>query len=431
MATTGLDRALLRLSDVTGDERYRRFIVDFRDLYEWNLPIVLGRHGQIEGHIYAYLAHALAQMEQYRGDPDARLTRPSRRVLEFLSAGDGLVVIGTCGDHECWHDTQAGTRNLGETCATAYLVRWLGDLLRLTGDASYGDWMERSIHNALFAAQSPDGSQIRYYTPMEGPRQYMGTLNWCCPGNFHRIIAELPQMIFYRAADGVAVNLYTPSRTEIDLPDGQRVTLRQETDYPSSGKVAVHVESITSDGQPAETPVEFTVRLRIPRWCPEADVRVGNQPIEVRPTPGTFVAIERPWRAGDVISLDLPMTPRWVRGFKANGGRVALMRGPLAFGLGRAANPSLGEIRLGEIVFDPDSLTGPVPDDSVRPGGQAFHIKAWPPGAWYPHSTPSLNLKLTEFPDPTGELLYLFVPNPGDKAFVDDQLTKQPPSLPR
>ena len=71
----------------------------------------------------------------YRDEPDERLLRTTRRAMDFLTRRDGLVISGTCGDHECWHDTQSGTTNLGETCATAYLLRTLDDLLRLEGDS--------------------------------------------------------------------------------------------------------------------------------------------------------------------------------------------------------------------------------------------------------------------------------------------------------
>ena len=132
-----------------------------------------GRWGRIEGHAYAYLAHALAQLQLYRVEPDERLLRTTRRAMDFLTRHEGLVISGTCGDHECWHDTQSGTTNLGETCATAYLLRTLDDLLRLEGDSRWGDLMERTIFNALFAAQSPDGRHIRYYTPFECSRAYL------------------------------------------------------------------------------------------------------------------------------------------------------------------------------------------------------------------------------------------------------------------
>ena len=170
-----------------------------RKLPEWDARIVTGRHGQIEGHAYAHMCRCIAQLRLDRLQPDQRLLKPAHDVIDFLTGHDGLVITGTCGDHECWHDTQEGTINLGETCATAYLIRMLDELLRMEGKPLYGDLMERAIYNALFAAQSPDGRQIRYYSPFDGPREYFKGDTYCCPCNYRRIVAELPGMICYRA----------------------------------------------------------------------------------------------------------------------------------------------------------------------------------------------------------------------------------------
>ncbi len=72
--------------------------------------------------------------------------------------------------------------------------------------------MDRTIYNTLFAAQSPDGRRLRYYSPVEGPRVYFEGDTYCCPCNYRRIVAELPQMVYYQQENGVTVNLYTSER---------------------------------------------------------------------------------------------------------------------------------------------------------------------------------------------------------------------------
>ena len=423
-ATTGLDLALLRLSVASGDPRYRQFVVEHRRLPEWNLPIIRGRWGKVDGHAYAFVDHALAQSQLRRLEPlratDDRLLAQLRTAVDFLTRQNGLVITGACGDHECWHDTQQGTINLGETCATAYLLRLMDDCLRRDGDGRSGDIMERAIFNALFAAQSPDGRRVRYYTPFDGPRAYYHTDTYCCPCNYRRIVAELPSLVYYQTDGGVAVNLYASSQASL-LLDEVKVEIRQETDYPRSGRVVLRID-------PAE-PAEFPLRLRIPRWCQGATVAVNDErAAAAEPAGDRFFAITRTWRAGDRVTLEMPMPWRLVKGRVAQAGRVAVARGPQVFCLSRSRNKDvkgLDTVDLRLLVLDPASIEGPIPDDTIRPDGVACRVKAWRPGDFYPHTPPALKLTLTEFPDPDGEATYFLVPNPADERLVDDELMEQ------
>jgi len=221
-------------------------------------------------------------------------------------------------------------------------------------------------------------------------------------------------MIYYRAGSGVAVNLFTPSRAEIKLDDDRSVAVRQETEYPQSGKVVIHVD-------PSE-PATFPLRIRIPRWCKDADVAIGSDSPDEPVEPGKFFEIKRRWQNGDVVRLQLPMDWRLVKGRKAQAGRVAVMRGPIVFCLNRSRHEKLTDVDLRLITIDPASLKGPFPDDTVHPGGQACRVRAWGPGRWYPMAKTDLELTLTEFPDPGGEAVYFKIPDPNAKQLVDDEL---------
>ncbi|MFH1266723.1 MAG: beta-L-arabinofuranosidase domain-containing protein, partial [Planctomycetota bacterium] len=345
MSVTGLERALLLLDEQTGDRRYVDFCIKQRRLPEWDLPIVRGRWGKIEGHAYAYFAHCSAQLGLNRLQPAEKLLAQSDRTIDFLTAGDGLTITGATGYHECWHDSQDGQIHLGETCATAYMLRLLDDLIRLEGDSRYGDMAERAIYNSLFAAQSPDGRKIRYYTPFDGPRVYYPKDGYCCPNNYRRIVADLPGMIYYTTGDGLAVNLYTPSTAELKLPGGQALTVRQETDYPNSGKVTLRVD-------PAVT-AESSLSLRIPAWCKGAKVSLNGKPCTEPIPAGAFFKLRHEWRPGDQVELEMPMPWRFVKGRKAQAGLVAVMRGPMLFCLNpeRNDNKKLADMNLRTITL--------------------------------------------------------------------------------
>jgi DUF1680 family protein len=399
VAATGLERTMLRLHTLTHDPKYLDFCVKQRHLAEWSPAIVIGRRPLIEGHIYGFLCRCLAQLELNAIQPDDRLLGPTRKAVDFMLHGDAMAITGGCGQWEIWTDDQDVRGELGETCATAYELRVFDHLLRTTADARYGDLMERLIYNALFAAQSPDGALIRYYAPLEGPREYFPLQNYCCPANYRRIVAELPQMIAYQTPDGIAMNLYSAARGEFKLRSGVVVRLVEETDYPNSGKVQIRVG--------LDQPASFSLRLRIPSWAKDTNLRVNEEPVPGEPA-GRFAAINRTWKNDDVVRLDMPMPYRFVLGRKRQSGRVAVMRGPLVFCLDGSQSKQLAGrdgADLGRITLDPQSISAPVPDKAVRPDGLAVTIQAWKPD--YRCDRPGdLTLRLTEFPDPKGTAAY-------------------------
>ena len=323
----GVDRGMLAVGEMTGDRAYRRFVEDDLGVGGWFEPIVEGREGVVAGHAYAYLGRCLAQLELHAGDPGFTLPRATAAVLGYLRSGGGLTVSGSCGQEECWHSDQRVDGKLGETCATAYLIRWAGHLLRRTGDSWYADLIERAAYNALFAANSPDGRRIRYYSPASGPRVWFPQDTYCCPGNYRRIVAELPSLIARRTGDGLALDLYETCRLRAGI-DGAAVELRVHGGLPWSGTAAVEIA--------AADPVRFALRLRRPGWAESAVVAVNGTELATADDPGWFV-LDRTWQPADRVEITFDMPWHLVRGFRRQRGRVAVMRGPLLYATTQAA----------------------------------------------------------------------------------------------
>jgi hypothetical protein len=423
VCTAGLPEAFLLLHGATGDDKYLKFAAEVRhgnskaevqcaSLLDWKQTFESGA-----AHVYVMLARCYAQTELYR-----IMRRPSLLEMsefmrhELLRTGGGLNVVGSASDGEWFSYTQNGAGMVGESCVTAYLLRWLESLMRLEGDLRYGDVMERTIYNALFAAQDPEGRRIRYFTPFTGPRAYFDQDGFCCPGNFRRIMAELPQKVYYRCEDNaVAVNLYTTSHANVELDEGLSVELSQVTDYPSSGRAVFRV-------MPSKEAV-FAVRLRIPRWCHGATIRVNDEGAVAIPRGANPYEVRRNWKAGDTLTLELPMAWRFIKGHQLQEGKAALARGPIVYCLGTAQNEEI--LRkypdFKGIVIDPASVGEPEPDRSIRPDGRkvAVGARAEAPGAWS-KGAPHLTLTFTEFVDPSGIVTYVHLLDLG-KA-VEDEL---------
>ncbi len=431
ICTAGLPEGMLELYRVTGDRRYFDFAADVphgNDRGEIKLASLRTWEQDFSHrpcHVYVMLARCYAQTELYRLTGEEPLLHMSHFMRnELLKQGEGgLLVTGSCSEGEHFTYNQNGCGNIGESCVTAYMLRWMDSLLRLEGDLRYGDLIERTLYNALFAANSPDGRWIRYFTPFTGKRAYDTRDFFCCCGNYRRAVAELPQKVYYRTpAGGIALNLFTQSKKAFDVK-GQTVTLLQETAYPDDGEVKLTFSTAK--------PVAFAFKFRTPAWCETVTLRVNdNPPVTLDPQRqklGGHV-LDRTWRDGDVVRISMPMKWRFLRGRAVQDGRVALLRGPVAYCVGKDQNPELlkkcPDPR--DLVIDPASLTEPVRDDSIRPNGLKVTAKAW---LKQDATGEKAGVTLTEFIDPSGLDVYFRVPNLADTSpvrLMDDEIVSLP-----
>ena len=131
--------------------------------------------------------------------------------------------------------------------------------------------------------------------------------------------------------NGIFINLYTPSSVQW-TQSGVPVTLTQETEFPASDRVTIHVN-------PA-SPSEFSIQLRIPSWATQATLSINGKFQTSTLNANTVLPLKRLWRSGDRIDLVLPQAFRTEAIDELHPGTVALMRGPVEYvGLNQSAHP--------------------------------------------------------------------------------------------
>lgn len=80
----------------------------------------------------------------------------------------------------------------------------------------------------------------------------------------------------------------------------QGLRLRQLTQFPNHDATRLLVQ---------EAPrTRLAIRLRHPSWCQQATVKLNGRRHSQSLQPGGFIEIERRWRRGDEIVLQLPRT---------------------------------------------------------------------------------------------------------------------------
>ena len=171
MAATSVLEPVVPLYQATGDNRYldfARYIV--RSWDESGGPKVLATllsekqvNKTANGKAYEMLSNLVGLCELYRATGDAKLLEAACNAWQDIVA-KRLYVTGSAssfehfhGDHELLNGPAA---NICETCVTVTWMYLNWQLLRLTGEAKYGDEFDRSLYNHLAAAEHPQRRRL-------------------------------------------------------------------------------------------------------------------------------------------------------------------------------------------------------------------------------------------------------------------------------
>ena len=323
-------------------ERFRslaaRYLLD-EDYFD---PLARGDNVLPGKHAYSHVNALSSAMQAYQVDGDPKHLQAARNGFAFVLAqsfatggwgpNEGFVVPGSGALGDSLNTTHASF----ETPCGAYghfkIARYL---MSATGDARYGDSMERVLYNSVLGAlpMRPDGTAF-YYADYNnsGSKKYFDYKCPCCSGTLGQMVADYGISAYFISDRGPVVNLYLPSRLSW-RQNGRAVTLQQATAYPLDSSIEIAVGT--------RTPETFSITLRIPAWAG------GNSAISVNgkraPAPliaGSWYELRRTWRDGDRIELVLERTLRLEMVDEQHPDLVAVMSGPLAlFALGERFLP--------------------------------------------------------------------------------------------
>ena len=386
-----IELALVKLFHATGEERYfelAKFFIDERGRQPHYFDIEARLRGEdpdvdwdrgytynqshlpvreqttAEGHAVRamYLFSAMADLVAETGDEAIlaacrRLWHSVVRRRMYVTGGIGSAshLERFTYDYDLPNETA-----YTETCAAIGLVYWAHRMLQLEADGRYTDVMERALYNGVLSGVSLDGSRFFYANPLEAdPERYEHRTDlfgqdrlshvrqeWfgcaCCPPNINRLMASLGQYAYSLGEGALYAHLYVGGQVEVSL-DGKTVVLAQRTRYPWDGTVQLEV-------RPSDE-MAFVLALRIPGWSRGATLLVNGQrfPLESTERNG-YARIDRVWKSGDDVTLDLPMPVERIEAHpsvREDCGRIALQRGPIVYCLEEVDNgPNLRDITL-------------------------------------------------------------------------------------
>jgi len=197
-------------------------------------------------------------------------------------------------------------------------------LLQFTGDARYGDWIERLLYNGIGAALpiQPNGNSFYYadYRIGMGQKEYYWDHWPCCSGTYIQAVADYHDLIYFRDEKGLFVNLYVPSEISWTYQT-QPVIVRQESTFPESETITFQID--------VKRPTALALRFRVPSWANTFKLSLNGQSVQNQATPNEWAAIERTWAPGDRVTLTLPSRLRVEAVDRQHPQRAAVLFGPL------------------------------------------------------------------------------------------------------
>ncbi|WP_460767115.1 glycoside hydrolase family 127 protein [Niabella terrae] len=403
-----IELALMRLYHHTGEDRYLKLADWFLqqrgggEQYNQNkLPLI--RQRKITGHAVRamYMYTGAADVAAVTGNPQFTTTMDS---VWADVVGHHLYITGGIG-------AQASNEGFGqpydlpnataycETCASVGMVFWNQRMQLLSGQARYTDLLERSLYNGALDGLSLSGDRFFYGNPLASKgdkhrREWFGTA--CCPSNIARLVASVGNYIYASSPGAVWVNLFIGSRTQINIGKTD-LGIEMLTDYPWKGNVRLRLQP---SGKTA-----FQLRLRIPGWLkhpvdgnlyyytddkqPEPVIKVNGKPVAYTTEDG-YAILERTWKKGDELLMELPMEVRKIKANNAvlaNANRTAIQYGPIVYCV-ESSDDGIEPDRITlpaetvfEVNYDPQLLGGvntiafQAPQLTVNAAGNAVSTK--------------------------------------------------------
>jgi len=387
-----LSENLYRAYLLTGDTKYKTF----GDL--WHYPNYWGMFTGTD-EPKPYLLHAYSHCNSLSSAAMTyAVTGDSEYLKTIVNAYDWFerTQFYATGGYGPWEHLQPPDGSLGKSleftiasfetpCGSWAGFKLAKYLMQFTGEARYGDWIEKLVYNGIGAAlpmsnhrigppltslpgpiaaamarMSSRGQTFYYsdYLLSGGRKVYAGESFPCCSGTYPQAVVDYHDLIYFKDSTSLYVNLFVPSQVTWDH-EGNDIKVEQATSYPESDTTTLHVTPTAS--------AVFNLKLRVPEWCEGASVEINGSKQEVVCKPGTWATLGRRWKAGDLVKLRLPMSPRFVPIDKQHPDRIAVVVGPVVLVRENESNTAVMERDPSKILPSGEPLEYRVQAQPDRP----------------------------------------------------------------
>ena len=220
------------------------------------------------------------------------------------------------------HQSEHLTGYTGESCNVYNMLKLTRHLFCAKPDVKYADYYEKALYNHILGQQDDKTGMVAYFLPMlSGAHKVYSTPDssfWCCVGTGFENQAKFGEAIYYKKDNGLIVNLFIPSGLTWKE---KGLILRQETKFPENGTTYLIIEKAGKEAT--------TISVRYPSWAVwGAVVKVNGNKVALKQKPGSYIELNRVWKAGDKVEVTFNMKLHLVA-TPDNAQKVAVAYGPI------------------------------------------------------------------------------------------------------
>ena len=321
----GMNEVLAELYADTGDQRWLALADKFHqkaiiDPLSNGRDVIAHTHGNTQvPKLYGELIRYVYTGNQ--SDEDSAKYFWDRVVNHYTFATGGHGKNEYFGEPDKLNDMVDG--RTAETCNVYNMLKMTRTLFSVEPDIRYADFHERALFNHILASQDPRDGTVTYMLPVgrgvQHEYQRMFDDFTCCVGTSMESHAlHGAGIYYYKGSEEFWIGLYAPS---IARWDSAGVEVVMATDFPIGPSASVKIRT--------KAPKKFTLALRRPYWAGDGfTVKVNGQPLKYISPADSYIKINRVWREGDTVDLNLPKQLR-KEPLPDNPSRMAFMWGPL------------------------------------------------------------------------------------------------------
>ncbi|MFZ0663720.1 MAG: glycoside hydrolase family 127 protein [Acidobacteriaceae bacterium] len=299
----GMQESLFNLYGITGKKEYADLAARFSH-HSFFDPLAAGQDDLPGLHANTHIPQVIGAARGYELTGDDKYREISENFYHTVT-DHHIYSTGGTSNGEFWHASDAIASQLGpaaeECCCSYNMMKLTRHLFGHHPDAKLFDYYERVLYNVRYGTQDPHG-MLMYYVSLEpGMYKTFGTQFdsfWCCTGTGTEEYSKLNNSIYFHDNDSLFVNLFIPSTLNWKKR-GMKLSLT--TKFPYDEQITLKIESAPS--------TQTALKLRVPYWATAGfNVAINGEQQNVTATPSTYAVLNHDWKAGDVVTIDVPLT---------------------------------------------------------------------------------------------------------------------------